>query len=383
MRARSKIVPWWKTDLGQAEIREVQRAILGRHINQGPLCAEFERRLAAWLGVPRVIAVTNGSQALLIALLACGVGPGDEVIVPAFTFIATAHAALLLGARIKLVDVCRERPLIDPKKIEAAIGPRTKVLVPVHLNGRVCDMATINALAARYGLKVIEDAAQAFGSRCSAGALGTLSDAGAFAMDMTKIITTGEGGFVAVRSQELAEQICRLRNQGLLTTGEDGFDHFGFNFKFPDVLAAIGLAQLRRLERNIAAVKWVYDFYQEELRDLSAWLQLIEVKTDEGELPLWTEVLCPDRDRLVEFLREKGIVARPLQPPLHRLRHLAARGCFPNAEFFAAHALILPCGPDQPLSNLRRVVHALREAAAKIYGAGRRKSECCRYWSCP
>jgi perosamine synthetase len=360
-------IPWWKTNLEEAEIRAVSGALRERHINQGPLCRELELRLQRLLAVPRVVAVTNGSQAVLTALLACGVGPGDEVIVPAFTFIASAHAPLLLGARVRLVDAGRERPLIDSSQIEEAMTEKTRVIMPVHLNGRACDMPAINRLAARRGVKVVEDACQAFGSKGPQGWLGTLSDAGAFAMDMTKIITTGEGGFVAVRDEAAGQRLLRLRNQGVLQVGDNTFDAFGFNFKFPDLLAAVGLAQLDRLSAHTDSVRQVYRFYRERTAGL-AYLRMLDVRIEDGELPLWAEVLCAERDQVVALLRQRGIVARPHPPTLAGSAHLGAAGRFPNAEFFARHGLILPCGPDQRQEDLERVADALHEIAAEIRG---------------
>lgn len=365
--SREKPVPWWRTDLGDPEVEAVTRAIRERHVNQGPICGELEAQLARRLAVPHVVAVTNGSQAVLLALLACGVKPGDEVIVPAFTFIATAHAVQLLGAKVRFVDVRRDRPLIDVSRIEEAVTDRTRVIMPVHLNGRACDMAAINALARRRGLKVVEDAAQAFGSRGPQGCLGTISDTGAFATDMVKVLTTGEGGFVAVRDDETHMRLLRLRNQGVRPDAQRVFDGFGFNFKFPDVLAAIGLAQMNRLEKNMETLRATYRFYERRLADLG-YLRMLDVRVNDGELPLWAEVLCAERDKVIELMRQRGIATVPLPPSLAESAHLQARGDFPNAKFYGNHGLVLPCGPSQPPENLERVAAALHEIAGQISG---------------
>lgn len=147
-------VPWWNTELGEAEIDGVAKAILGRHINQGELCSELERQLAQRLGVPHVAMTTSGSAALALSLMACGVGRDDEVILPALSYIATAHAVLLAGARVRLVDVRPDRPLIDPALIEAAITPRTKAILPVHLNGAACNMAAIRDIRSRASASI-------------------------------------------------------------------------------------------------------------------------------------------------------------------------------------------------------------------------------------
>ena len=361
----SDLIPWWRTDLGDAEIDGVSEAIRGRHINRGPLCEELERRLAETLGVPHVVVTTSGSVALLMSLLACGVGPGDEVIVPAETFIAGAHAALLLGANIRLVDVLPDRPLIDASLIEPVINDRTKVILPVHLNGMACDMAAIRDVAGRHGLKVVEDAAQAFTSRGPDGALGTLADAGAFSMGITKLITTGEGGFIAAADEQTDTKLRKLRNHGALVLADNVFDEFGLNFRFNDMLAAVGLAQLEKLPEKIAALRRVHDFYRERLAGLH-YIRLIDVHVDDGELPLWIQAVCAEREKVIGLLRERGIQAKPLHPCLADSPHLDAAGDFPNAAHFAKHGLVLPSGPDQPQGSLVRTVEVLHDAGKRI-----------------
>jgi len=359
-------IPWWKTDLGEAEMAAVSRAIRERHVNTGPVCAELERRLAELLEVPHVVVVTNGSQALLVALLASGVGPGDEVIVPACTFIAGANAAALLGARARLVDVRPDRPLIDPAAVEAAMTDRTKVILAVHLNGRACDVPALNALAKRRGATVVEDCAQALGSRSARGWLGTGGDLGTFSMGLTKLITTGEGGAVAVQDDATYERLLRLRNQGVLK-GENTFDRFGFNFKLTDIQAAVGVSQMYRLPQRRAAVTRVYRFYEERLADLD-FARLIEVRVDDGELPLWAEVLCAERDKVAGLLIDAGIRTAPYPPCLADSPHLDAAGDVPNAQAFCRGGLVLPCGTHQSEKDLQRVVDALHDIAGEVRG---------------
>ncbi len=360
---RNDPVPWWKTDFGEDEIRQVTAALRGRHINQGPLCAELERRLAECLQVPHVALTCSGSAALLVSLLACEVQAGDEVIVPAATFIASAHAVLLAGAQVKLVDVRADCPVLDATRLEGAISEKTKAIMPVHLGGHACDMEAINAVAARHNLRVVEDAAQAFCSHGDHGRLGTLSDAGAFSMSLTKLIPTGEGGFIATRSEALRDRVLRLRNQGAWQIADNVFQQFGFNLRFNDVLASIGLAQLNKLPDKIAAVTRIHQFYCQQLADLP-FLRMIEVSS--GELPLWSQVVCCERERVIERLRQQGIAARPFHPCLADSPHLNQAGSFPHARFFARHGLTLPSGPDQSDENLARTVAALRELAQEI-----------------
>lgn len=351
-------VPWWRTRFGEAEIRRVASAIEGEHISQGALTAEFEHELARILGVPHVVATTSGSMALLMALMATGIRAGDEVIVPNRTWIATAHAPYLLGAKPVFVDVEAGRPIIDAGRIEEHITPRTRAILPVHLNGRAADMAEIQRVAEKHGLTVIEDAAQAFMSRNAAGWLGTQSALGCFSLSVAKLIATGQGGFIAVRDQTLYDKLLALRTHGIASVIHPVWEQPGFNFRFTDIQAAIGLAQLDQLDERIAAVQTIYRRYREGLRDHPA-VRLIPVDTESGELPLYIEALCADRDALVAHLAREGVEVRPFYPNLDEAPYFQASGAFPNALRFARDGLFLPCGPAQPAENIERALAAL------------------------
>ena len=229
-------IPYWRTTFSNGESEAIARAIACENVSQGPVVAEFERQLAAYLGVPHVIATTSGSMALFMSLWAAGVGPGDEVIVPNRTWVATAHAPFLRGARVKLVDVEARRPIINADLIERAITDRTKAIIPVHLCGRAADMRAINAIARRHNLVVIEDAAQALGSRNEDGLLGTQSDMGCFSFSVAKIISTGQGGFIATRNTTMYKKLLAMRTQGVGDIINAEWNQPGFNFRFTDIL---------------------------------------------------------------------------------------------------------------------------------------------------
>ncbi len=361
----SPTVPWWRTDLGEAEIAGVTTAIRERHINYGPVCRDLEKRIGERLGVPYVALVSSGSAALAAALLAVGVKAGDEVIVPACTYIATAHAVKLLGASVRVVDTLPDRPILDPAQIPPAITERTKALLPVHLNGAACDLDAIQRIARAHGLAVIEDTAQGFCSRSAAGYLGTQGDAGTFSMSIAKLITTGEGGFVATRDAKLHEGLLRARNQGVLVVADNVFDAFGFNFRLNDMLGAVGHAQMDRLDTKVRSVCDLYRTYRDALADLP-YLQLMPIRVDDGEVPLWAQVRCEQRDTVMRLLEERGIQTRALNPPLSASPHLASPGPFPNAERHARTVLTLPSGPDQDPGDVQRVVEVLREIRGEV-----------------
>lgn len=355
-----QVVPWWKTSIcGPQEIQRFLDAAAAEHISQGPVTAQLEQQLAAALEVPYAVATTSGSVALLMALMALGIGRDDEVIVPNRTFIATAHAPLLLGAQVVLVDTQLDSPNMDVTQLERLITPRTKAIMPVHLNGRAVDMDAVHALARAHGLRVIEDAAQALFSRDAHGFLGTQSDAGCFSLGVTKLLSTGQGGFVVTRSRDVYERLRLIRNHGVDDVLTGDFQHPGFNFKFTDLLAAIGLAQLARAPERIAHAQRVYARYAEALAEVP-FMRMIPVDVAGGEVPLWIEVLCPERATCVEFLAAHGVRTRTFLPDLHRSPHLRNAGAFPHSTRFSEEGLCLPCGPALSLEQVDRAIEVLR-----------------------
>lgn len=354
------MISWWRTSFGEREIEGVTRSILNEHISQGPVTEEFESRIAEALDVPYVVATTSGSAALLMALMAIGIQRGDEVIVPNRTWIATAHAALLLGARVVLVDVRSDLPIMDGAEVEGKITSRTKAILPVHMGGRAVDMKEIGRIASKYGLYVIEDAAQAFLSRGSQGYLGTHSDVGCFSLSVAKLISTGQGGFVITRNEEIYQKLKLIRTHGVRDVINVAYEQLGLNFRFTDMQASIGIAQLGCIGDRVMRLKSVYERYEEGLREIPA-LKLIPVNLQAGEMPLYIEVLCEDRERLIQFLADHSIQTRPFYPDLHTASYLDCNGIFPKSAYFAARGLFLPCGPAQSLENIDRVVDVLRK----------------------
>jgi dTDP-4-amino-4,6-dideoxygalactose transaminase len=354
-----QVISWWRTTFGEEEIDRVAKAIKGEHLSQGPIVVEFEELLAEYFGVPYVVATTSGSVAILMALMAAGIGPGDEVLVPNRTWIATAHAPVVLGASVKLVDVEAERPIIDSSKIEEAMTLRTKAIIPVHLNGRSADMREINRIAQKYGLRVIEDAAQAMGSRNADGLLGTQSDMGCFSLSVAKIIATGQGGFVVTRDKSLYEKLIAIRTHGVGSVIDAQWTQLGFNFRFTDVLAAIGIVQLGRIGERVEKVKAIYSRYADAMQDLP-FLRFVPVNIDAGEIPIYVEVLCNNRDKLMSFLAEKGIQTRPFYPDLNLAKYLHNDSRYPNSEKFGLEGIFFPSGPAQPMENVDKVVEALK-----------------------
>ncbi|HKP19187.1 MAG TPA: DegT/DnrJ/EryC1/StrS family aminotransferase [Gaiellaceae bacterium] len=337
-------------DTGEAELAEVAAVLDSGQLTMGPRVAELEAGLARACGVEHVVAVSSGTAALHLAVLALGIGPGDEVLVPAYTFPATANVVALAGARPVLVDVDPETFNIDPARVE--VGPRTKAIVPVHLFGRPARLEQLPQLT------VLEDAAGALGARRRDRLCGGLGDAGCLSFHPRKIVTTGEGGAVTTNDGELAERIRSLRHHGW--SPSDRYDDLpagAFNYRLSDILAAVGIPQVGRLEQLLAARERVAAGYAERLSGLPVTLP----EADEGDRHGWQAyvIQLDRRDDAMAELRARGIQCQIGTYALHRLSAYRDQGSFPGADACFERALALPLHSRLTDSDLDRVVDAL------------------------
>ena len=352
------MISWWRTSFGDREVEKLRESVQKECIGQGLVTEEFEEEISLALNVPFVVATTNGSAALYMALLSLGIGHGDEVIIPNRTWIASANAILLTGAKVVLVDVRSDLPLIDVAQIQSKITTQTKALMPVHLNGRSVDMQGIQRLAEKFGIPIIEDACQAFFSSNFNGYLGTQSDVGCFSLGLTKLVSTGQGGFVVTKNRDVYERLKCIRNHGVTDEFTESYDQFGFNFKFTDLLASFGLVQLSRVSKRIVHLNKIYAKYESAISKFKC-VNLLPVNVLSGEIPLYAEVLCPERKELENFLHFHNIQARIVPPDLSLSSCLKDDGSFPNSIRFSDQGLYLPCGPEQPLENIDFVIDTL------------------------
>lgn len=345
------------------ELPYLQRALDANFINEGPLTVEFQEKIASRLGVRFAFATTSGTSAIFLALKALGIGYGDEVIVPDVTFIATANAVDLCGAKPVLVDVSPESFTIDPKAVERALTGRTKVIIPVHVTGRPADMNAVLEIAEQHGLAVVEDAAEALGSSLDGKSLGTIGDAGCFSFSANKTISTGQGGMLVTNREDLANLIRPLKDQGRPergTGGNDLHDTIGYNFRYTDLQAAVGLGQMRVLEDRIARMKRTHEIYLQELAGVSE-IRFFRAKSEEGMVPQWTDAVVERRDELVSFLAEQGMDCRKYWLPIHRQKaYREADDAFPISTEYCPRALWLPSAFTLSDEDVREVCEAIK-----------------------
>ena len=360
-------IRWWHPVLGDAERDEVVAALASNFPNDGEVTEEFERGVAKVCGAKYAVGVTSGTAALFSALAACDIGPGDEVIVPDLTFIATANAVSLTGASPVLVDVCADDMGLDPERVERAITTRTRAILPVHVNGRAAKIHAILDIARRRGLRVIEDAAEAFGSSLDGRGLGSFSDAGCFSFAPSKIITTGQGGAVVTNDDRLHARLRELKDQGRRFRGTGGADEhprLGFNFKLSNILAAIGVAQLRDFDARRRHLKTLYTEYRRQLAEVPG-IEVPRFRLERGESPQWIDVLTARRDGLADFLAERAIDTRKFWYPLHTQEPYARDdAAFPQAITLSANGLWLPSALSVTLEDVAKVCGAIHEFAA-------------------
>ncbi|MBI2664014.1 DegT/DnrJ/EryC1/StrS family aminotransferase [Candidatus Woesearchaeota archaeon] len=357
------MISWFRNSFGEEETRKFAEAVRNEHISLGPVTAEFEQQLAKALNAKHAVAAPSGSIALLMAMMAADIKPADEIIMPNRSWIASANAPMIMGAKAVLADVKKDLPLIDPEKIEEKITEKTKAIMPVHLNGRSSDMEAINATAKKHGLLVVEDACQAIFSRNSAGYLGTQSDMGCVSLGVTKLISTGQGGAILTNNRELYDKLKLIRNNGTPDHFIPEYQRVGLNFKFTDMLASIGLVHLSQVKQRIEHVRKIYMKYEAALKEIRH-LKIIPVNLEAGEIPIYVEILCRQREALIKFLAEKGIETRPFLPSLETAPYIES-GDFPNSRIFHEQGIFLPSGPSQPLENIDKVLEALKEFKAQ------------------
>lgn len=290
--------------------------------SKGEYINKFEQAFAQYEGSKNAVSCCNGTVALHLPLLALGVKQGDEVIVPSFTYIATANAVTYCGAKPVFVDCLWDTWNVDPADIERKITSKTKGIIPVHLYGNPCDMDAIMDIAHRHNLFVLEDAAECIGATFDGKKAGSFGDAGTFSFFGNKIITTGEGGMIVTDNDEMAEKMRLLKGQGMDTKRRYWFKEVGYNYRMTNIEAAIGLAQLENIEKHIDGRKRVASAYSDAFDGMDKYI-VGQKTTQNAESVHWMySILLTDnskisRDVLMGKLREDGIETRPLFYPMH------------------------------------------------------------------
>lgn len=381
---RSRFLPYSRQCIEADDIAAVSRALRHDFLTTGPAVGRFEKRFARYVGAPHAVAVSSGTAALHAAYFAAGIGPGDEVLVPAITFVATANAAVYLGATPRFVDVDPETGNMDPKAAAASITRRTRAILPVDFAGNPCGIDAFRAIARRHRLVLIEDAAHALGARDRRRPIGSLADFTTFSFHPVKHMTTGEGGMVTTSDAAAAARMRQFRHHGItkdpaqLEVNEGPWYHemqdLGFNYRITDFQCALGLSQLGKVERFIRRRREIAAAYTEAFSRMEAVATPIE---EPGRrhvyhvypLRLRLRLLKRTRRQIVEDLHRAGIGVQVLYIPVpwqpyYRRRFKTRKGQFPGAEAFYESEVSLPIFPQMTASDIRRVVREVERAIA-------------------
>ncbi len=364
----------------EAEIKEVVATLRSGWIGTGPKVAAFERAFGEYVGTPQAVAVNSCTAALHLSMVAVDLQSGDEVIVPAMTFAATANAVIHAGGRPVLVDVDRETMCLDPDEVSRRITPRTRLIMPVHFAGRPCNMNAILSIAQLHGLMVIEDCAHAVETLYHGRHAGTLGDLGAFSFYVTKNVITGEGGMITTAKTDLAARIKTLALHGLDADAwkrfsDEGFKHYevvepGFKYNMMDTQAALGLHQLKRVEQNLIRRQEIWSRYDQAFADLPAYLPPPEESGTRHARHLYTllldlEQLKATRDQVALALHRQRIGTGVHYRALHLHKYYRqtfnyAPHDLPHAEWISERTLSLPLSPKLTDKDVDDVIFAVR-----------------------
>jgi perosamine synthetase len=355
MKVINQMQPWIAEEEKQAVIQYLDS---GGWLTEFKRTREFEQMIAEYVGSRYCAVLSNGTVTLVTSLLALGIGRGDEVIVPDLTMIASANAVVLAGAKPVLVDIDRGTLCIDLTLAERAITPRTKAIMVVSLNGRYPDMKQAIALARSHRLFLVEDAAQSLGSRCGGKHLGTFGDIGSFSFSSPKVITTGQGGALVTNDGAVFERISMIKNFGRRESGVDYHEILGYNFKFTDLQAVIGIEQMKKLDWRLQRKKEMFALHKRELASVPQ-VEFVETNLEDTS-PWFIDILVPNPQDLSAFLRERGIGSRPIYPPIHSQPPYGAKGNFPVSEYISSHGLWLPSSSFLTDEDVVRVCGEIR-----------------------
>lgn len=383
---RTSLLPYGGQWVLEEDVTAVAEALRSVWLTGGARVEDFERALAGYVGAAHTVAVSSGTAALHTAVVGAGVGPGDEVITSAMTFVATANSVLFARATPVLTDVSPDTLNLDPDAVAAAMTPRTRAILPVHYAGHPCEMEALRTLARRRGIAIVEDACHALGARDHGVQVGADSDFAVFSFHPVKLITTGEGGAIACRAEAAASRMRVFRSHGIRTTGREREAHgqwyyemveLGHNYRLTDFQCVLGLRQLARADMFLARRREIAGRYMEDLRDCEALELPVERPGYDSAWHLFPvrlhlDRLTVDRDQVYKALRAEGIGVNVHYIPVHLHPYYRERfgyrpGQFPQAEGAFARLLTLPLFPrmsdhdvDDAIAAVRKVIEHYR-----------------------
>lgn len=352
---------WWSPEMTGNELANVAGVIERNYINEGPETKKLEQLIQQDLNVAHAIMVPNGTSAIYLALKAVGIGKGDEVIVPDITFIATANAVEATGAKAVLAKINLPNVSLNLEDVREKITAKCRAIIPVHVSGRNSLSNGLKELAHEHDLHLIEDAAEALGSKTENGYLGTIGDFGCFSLSPNKLITTGQGGILVTNDDDLARKARIHKNQGREEAG-NGFrethNFLGLNLRFTDLQAAVGLAQWDELQNRIQKQKKLADIYNSYFLE-NQKIATAGFDTAAGEIPLWYDLFVKSPSKLQEHLSKYNFELRPFWHPLSQQKPYQSQPTSAETQFISDHGVWLPSSfnlTEQELHQIAEIV---------------------------
>lgn len=365
---KANFIPVYQPSLNGNEKTYVNQCLdTGWISSRGEFVNRFEKEFAQYVGISHAASVSNGTVALHVALVALGIKPGDEIIVPTLTYVASVNTIIQAGAKPVFVDSVYETWQMDPKDVEQKITGNTRAIMVVHLYGHSCDMSALVEICKKHNLLMIEDCAEALGTFYKDQHVGTFGDVATFSFFGNKTITTGEGGMVVTKNPEFHESVVRLKGQGVSPTRTYWHERIGFNYRMTNICAAIGVAQLEQMDVFLEKKRQVALFYQESLNDLPVIMHSEPPMTKHS---YWMcSLLVKDakhRDSLRDYLNVQLIETRPLFFPVHTMPiYESLQEKHPVAELLSAQGMNLPSWPDLTKEQLTRIAGVIRQYFAE------------------
>ncbi|MDC0195970.1 DegT/DnrJ/EryC1/StrS family aminotransferase [Gammaproteobacteria bacterium] len=357
-------IQWFGPHLAGDEVLYLERCLTNNYINDGILSRQVEQEISNFLGVKYALTVTNGTSALAVSLMALGIGVGDEVLVPNFTFAATANAVLMTGAKPILTDISEENFCISIESIQRVQTPSTKAVIAVDVNGRSSNYDQLTTFCDNSKLHLICDSAEALGSKNHKKYLGSFGKAGCFSFSANKTITSGQGGLIATNDRSLFNRAKEIKDQGRSkqgTGGDDRHNSVGFNFKFTDIQASFILAQLKCLKQRLKEAERrdaLYRYHLSGINDL-----IIPNASSEGkEVLQWFDILTPKRDLITTAFKREKIQHRNFWLPLSQQKIYGSGGHFPYTKKISALGMWLPSRYDIKEQEIEKIAKTIKSA---------------------
>ena len=354
---------WFAPSFDNNEKKSLSELIKTNYLNEGSVTRDFEKKISNFTGTKYATATTSGTSAIALSLMALGVKRDDEVLIPNFTFIATANAAKLVGAKVKFIDINYENLNIDVKKIEKSITKKTKALITVDVNGRACEYQKIQKICKKFNLKLICDSAEALGSKYKKKYLGTFGDCGCFSFSAAKTLSTGQGGMIVTNNKRIKDKLFELKDQGRITRGTGGKDEhpgIGFNFKYTDLQATVGIQQFKKLRNRLIRIKKRNSLYRKFLKNTNLCIK----EYDEGEILQWFDIIIKNK-KLKEQIKKKfeslNIGYREFWNPVNSHNLYKKIKCFGNNSYeISKFGIWLPSNFDLSESDIRTVCDVIK-----------------------